>query len=126
MTSLYKYHHYERGTHKSIFEHTVIAEKVLGKKLPPKAEIHHVDGNGLNNQNSNLVICEDHAYHELVDRRARALKVCGYVHYCKCCYCKLWDHPDNIIISDNGTVRHKNADMCPARLYTPNRVRQRR
>lgn len=38
-------------------EHCVIAESVLGRKLKKGECVHHVDGNGLNNSNSNLMIC---------------------------------------------------------------------
>jgi len=55
-------------------EHIVIAEKVLGKRLPPNACIHHVDGNKTNNNKDNLVVCEDKGYHNLLHARLRAYK----------------------------------------------------
>src|SRR5258708_6599812 len=58
-------------------EHELIAEQVLGHPLPKKAEIHHVDNNGLNNEHSNLVICQDHAYHMLLHARTRIVKAGG-------------------------------------------------
>jgi hypothetical protein len=55
-------------------EHVHIAESALGKRLPNGAEVHHVDGNGQNNAHSNLVICQDHAYHYLLHVRALVVK----------------------------------------------------
>lgn len=52
-----------------VFEHIVVAEKVLGKYLPEGAVVHHIDGNGLNNNNNNLVVCQDHAYHMTLHKR---------------------------------------------------------
>jgi hypothetical protein len=52
-------------------EHRQIAERALGRPLPAKSEIHHVDGDGRNNRPGNLVICEDTSYHQLLHKRAR-------------------------------------------------------
>jgi hypothetical protein len=60
-----------------VYEHVVIAESALGKYLPPNAQVHHVDDNEHNNANSNLVICQDQAYHQLLHVRARILKAGG-------------------------------------------------
>src|SRR3954468_15898274 len=57
--------------------HRIVAAMALGKPLPPKAEVHHVDGNTMNNLNSNLVICEDRAYHRLLHIRANTLRAGG-------------------------------------------------
>lgn len=57
-------------------EHVVMAEKALGRPLPPGAEVHHMDRDRTNNNTKspwNLVICPDHAYHLLLHRRARML-----------------------------------------------------
>ncbi len=59
------------------FEHVHIAESALGHALPAEAEVHHVNGNGRDNANSNLVICQDHAYHFLLHVRARVLRAGG-------------------------------------------------
>ena len=60
-----------RRNGRSDWEHREIAEKALGKALPPKANVHHWDNNGRNNAYGNLVICQDAAYHRLLHRRAK-------------------------------------------------------
>ena len=58
-------------------EHTVVAERALGHQLPVRAVVHHVNGNGRDNRNQNLVICQDRRYHTLLHRRERILKAGG-------------------------------------------------
>lgn len=53
------------------YEHILIAEKALGRPLPPGAEVHHWDKDRWNNTPTNLVICPDHAYHMLIHKRMR-------------------------------------------------------
>ncbi len=57
--------------------HVAIAAAALGKPIPTGAEVHHVDGNTLNNDRRNLVICHDRAYHMLLHARARIVKAGG-------------------------------------------------
>lgn len=61
-----------------VLEHVAIAEAALGKPLPLTAEVHHVDENKRNNAHSNLVICQDRAYHRLLHARRRVLKAGGH------------------------------------------------
>lgn len=74
--------------------HRVIAERVLGKPLPRKAQVHHVDGDRSNNVHSNLVICEDGAYHQLLHNRQRALDATGDASAVRCGDCGWWVKPE--------------------------------
>ncbi len=74
-------------------EHLVKAQKVLGKPLPAGAEVHHINGDPSDNRRSNLVICQDSAYHHLLHQRQRALDACGNPGWRKCWVCKQWDDP---------------------------------
>jgi hypothetical protein len=82
-----------RAVKNKVLEHIVIAEKALGHYLPLKAEVHHFNENKQDNRNSNLVICEDRAYHKLIHMRMRAI-VAGYpASWRKCHICKQYDSP---------------------------------
>lgn len=64
----------ERG---GVVVHRAVAERALGKPLDGRHPVHHHDENRSNNANSNLVICENHAYHKLLHARARIVRMGG-------------------------------------------------
>ncbi len=71
-----------RSTYRTVFGskkrlHVAIAEAALGKPLPIGAQVHHVDGDKWNNTPSNLVICQDRAYHFLLHVRDRVRRLGG-------------------------------------------------
>lgn len=70
-------------------------EKILEKRLPKKAEVHHVDGNRENNNNKNLVVCESRYYHRLLHSRLDALRNTGNPNARRCQFCHLWDDISN-------------------------------
>lgn len=88
-----------------VLEHVLIAEHALGRHLPDKVEVHHVNEHKSENRNSNLVICEDRTYHRLLHQRLRAYKATGSVHGLKCRFCKQWGLVDN---SDFSIPRKKS------------------
>lgn len=57
--------------------HVLIAEKILGKRLPNIAVVHHVNQNKKDNRPSNLVICQDQSYHLLIHARQRIVDAGG-------------------------------------------------
>jgi hypothetical protein len=79
----------------------LLAEKALGKSLPSGAQVHHFD-NDPSNDSSNLVICENHAYHFLLHKRKRAYEACGISSYLKCRICKKYDHHLNLYVPPKG------------------------
>jgi hypothetical protein len=80
-------------------EHILIAEKALGKPLPPGAVVHHHNEDGTDNKSpGNLVICQDNTYHMLLHQRMRAFRACGNANWRKCVFCKQYDPPEKLRI----------------------------
>lgn len=65
------------------YRHRVRAEQALGKSLPAGAIIHHADGS--KRMTSQLVICQDQAYHLMLHRRTRVLRAGGNPNIDKIC-----------------------------------------
>lgn len=79
----------------------LVVEAAIGKYLPSKAVVHHVDGVSANDSNTNLVACENDAYHQYIQKRTRAYKACGHANWLKCPYCKEYDNPNNLFTRIN-------------------------
>lgn len=68
-----------------VLAHRAVAARALGRPLPAKAEVHHVDENKANNANRNLVICQDSGYHHLLHARTRVVRAGGNPNTHKIC-----------------------------------------
>lgn len=86
--------------------HVAIVEAVLGRSLPKGAQVHHVDGNGMNNAHSNLVVCQDQTYHHLLHARQRIVAAGGNPDTHRVC----WGCKRAVLIADlaGGAVTRSN------------------
>jgi len=100
-------------------EHVAIVEKVLGKRLPAGAIVHHIDENKLRNVNTNLAVLPNAAYHALLHVKMRALRECGDPNKRKCPFCHRYDFVENMARSKDKSYRHL---QC-ARDYANNKAR---
>jgi hypothetical protein len=91
-----------------VLEHVAVATAVLGKSLPAKAQIHHINGDKQDNRPANLVICQDRAYHMLLHQRQNALRSCGHATWRKCGFCHQYDDPINLANHGHRSVVHRD------------------
>jgi hypothetical protein len=96
-----------------VVRHRALAEKALGKSLPPKAVVHHHGPV----KNDVLVICENQGYHLLLHRRQRALRACGNADWLCCEICGRYSAPEKLIvqIDPRGRTRryhYRNGGEC--------------
>jgi len=104
---IYKPSHQRAMANGYVFNHLLIAERVFGRPIMSKINVHHVNLDKSNDKTSNLVICQDRAYHGLLHQRTRAVKACGHANYLKCSICGEYDKPENITLSKK-TKYHKD------------------
>jgi hypothetical protein len=87
----------------------LVAEQALGRPIDVGMHIHHVDGDSSNDENHNLVICENAKYHTLLHQRTRAYQACGHSSWRKCWICKAYDHPFNLYVNERFPVVYHRA-----------------
>ena len=109
-----------------VYEHILVAEKAMGKPLPPGAMPHHFNEDKADNRPGNLVTCQDGAYHQLLHQRMRALKACGVASWRKCNFCGEYDDPKNLFIVNSGQAHHRECQNAyKRRNYDPAKRRMR-
>ena len=116
--------HHRANANGYVYEHLLVAEAALGRPLCEPHQVHHVSPPRSDNRGCNLVICEDQAYHMLIERRQKALDECGHADWARCEYCgeysppeEMWTHPER--------PRRSHHPECNARVQRERRRRQR-
>ncbi|MDR4483879.1 MAG: HNH endonuclease [Nitrospirales bacterium] len=70
------------------YEHRLVAEEKLGRRLRPGEQVHHIDGNTQHNSPSNIEVVDSHATHRERDGkrnfRRRILGQKNPVTFCAC------------------------------------------
>jgi len=104
------------------FDHVRIVEAILGRALVDEV-VHHVDEDRSNNANSNLVVCPDRAYHNLIHARMNAFVASGHYDWRRCRFCKRYDSQENLRLRPNRNSYlvehvqcHKDYSRIRARL----------
>ena len=115
---IYNHEHPRQDFNGYVPRYVLVVEKVMGKPLRKDAIVHHVDEDPLNDTPSNLVACENHAYHMLLHQRIRAYKACGYASWKKCSFCGEYSHPENpeLCITTRGSAWHRSCHNLEVRL----------
>jgi hypothetical protein len=103
-----------------VYEHLLKAEQALGRKFPTGIVIHHKDGDPSNNEPSNFIVCQNHAYHTLLHVRETAFRECGNVHWRKCYFCHQYDALENLKIHKSRGHYHKICNSEAHRKYMQN------
>jgi hypothetical protein len=71
------------------YEHRLVAEKILGRRLKGTEIIHHKDGNKTNNSPDNLEILDkrEHRNHHRIKKRTNALRTANETNPLVSCLC---------------------------------------
>ena len=111
-----------------IYEHRYVVERIRGKALPKRAQVHHVNGDPTDNRPSNLVVCPDNKYHGLLHARQRVRDLGGDPRRQKFCFMcrKLVDKSNFHVNRRYGDELHNACKPCTCAKVRSYRQRTRK
>lgn len=124
-TRRYAPEHPNAGVTGLVSGHVFVAAQAMGRALPPGAEVHHLNGDGMDNRPENLVVCEDRAYHRLLHQRQRALETCGNAGWIACGYCGVYDDPGNLCLRSDTNAPSGHHRACHTDYVRERRAKAR-
>ena len=80
--SIYMPEHERAFDNGCVYEHVLIAEEILGRKLKPKEVVHHKDKNRTNNSPENLMVFQTDEDHIAFHGGAECIKDVDGTYYC--------------------------------------------
>lgn len=94
-----------------VLEHLLVAERALGRPIPPQHPVHHVNEDPPDNRPRNLVICQDAAYHSLLHVRMRAKAATGDPNLLLCKLCGEYDKPETMYVYEREAPKHRSCQL---------------
>lgn len=112
---------FTKDNRRVVQEAVVIVEKILGKKLPKGAVVHHVNENPLDNRHENLVVLQNQGMHNIVHGRTKALAATGNARAKPCRFCHQYETDVNKLKKNGTNHYHLECAAEYARSYRVNR-----
>ena len=75
----------------------LVACAILGRPLLRNEQAHHADGCRSNDSPENIIVCNSGSDHVQLHLLLRSKKESGHYSWRKCCYCKQYDDPKNMV-----------------------------
>lgn len=81
-------HDHPRAHNNYVQEHILVVEKIIGRRLRGKEEVHHKNGDKKDNRPENLHLCSGRKEHMILEKQALRLADTGSLSLRRCIYCK--------------------------------------